>query len=90
MQAQWGTLLPFESMRRSPLISTTLKRLNITSYAFHVGEDKFDTILGSFRGPVPYGSEPRSLETGQLNSRRGGGFTFVTQTAMFWKLLTRT
>ena len=40
-------------------------------YAFHVGDSQFDTILQRVQeARIPYGSEPRSRENGQLNSRK--------------------
>src|SRR5437016_2134042 len=42
-------------------------------YAFHVNDSEFDRILERVQeARIPYGSEPRSLENGQLNSRKGG------------------
>lgn len=38
---------------------------------FHIGDSEFDTILQRVQeARIPYVSEPRSLESGQLNSRK--------------------
>jgi catechol 2,3-dioxygenase-like lactoylglutathione lyase family enzyme len=43
-------------------------------YAFHIGDEEFDAILGRVRAAGrPYGSGPSSPEDGQINTRRGGG-----------------
>jgi catechol 2,3-dioxygenase-like lactoylglutathione lyase family enzyme len=60
-------------------------------YAFHVSDSEFDTILQRVQeSRIPYGSEPRSLENGQLNSRKGGwGFYFRDPNGHVLELLTR-
>jgi catechol 2,3-dioxygenase-like lactoylglutathione lyase family enzyme len=60
-------------------------------YAFHVGDSEFDTILQRVQeAGIPYGSEPRSLENRQLNSRKGGrGFYFRDPNGHVLELLTR-
>lgn len=60
-------------------------------YAFHVGDTEFDAILQRVReARIPYGSGPRSLEDGQLNSRKGGrGFYFRDPNGHVLELLTR-
>ena len=40
-------------------------------YAFHIDDSEFDTILQRVQeARIPFGSEPRSGENGQLNSRK--------------------
>ena len=60
-------------------------------YAFHVNDSEFDTILQRVQeARIPYGSQPRSLENGQLNSRKGGrGFYFRDPNGHVLELLTR-
>ena len=61
-------------------------------YAFHVSDEEFDAIFERVKeGKLPYGSGPRSLEDGQLNSRRGGrGFYFRDPDGHILELMTRT
>jgi catechol 2,3-dioxygenase-like lactoylglutathione lyase family enzyme len=61
-------------------------------YAFHVTEAEFDAIFGRLiAAGIPYGSEPRSLEDMQLNTRRGGrGVYFRDPNGHVLELLTRT
>src|SRR6266480_6773733 len=60
-------------------------------YAFHVTDSEFNMILQRVQeARIPYGSEPRSLENGQLNSRKGGrGFYFRDPNGHVLELLTR-
>ncbi len=60
-------------------------------YAFHVGDAEFDSIFQRVReAGLPYGSGPRSLEDGKLNSRKGGrGFYFRDLNGHVLELLTR-
>ena len=60
-------------------------------YAFHVDDSEFDAILQRVQeARIPYGSEPRSLENRQLNSRKGGrGFYFRDPNGHLLELLTR-
>ena len=42
-------------------------------YAFHVSDDEFDAIFKRVQeAGISWGSEPRSTENRQLNSRKGG------------------
>ncbi len=61
-------------------------------YAFYVGDEEFDAIFGRLKAAgLPYGSGPRSLEDGQLNTRRGGrGVYFRDPNGHVLELLTRT
>jgi len=61
-------------------------------YAFHVSESEFDTIFRRIQDAgIPYGSEPRSLDNGQLNARKGGrGVYFRDPNGHVLELLTRT
>ena len=47
-------------------------------YAFHIGDDEFDAILGRIKDEgIRYGSGPRTTENMEINHRRGGrGFYF--------------
>ncbi|HEY8692650.1 MAG TPA: VOC family protein [Chloroflexota bacterium] len=47
-------------------------------YAFLIGEDEFDAIYGRVKAAgIAYGSDPRSQDNMQINTRRGGrGFYF--------------
>jgi catechol 2,3-dioxygenase-like lactoylglutathione lyase family enzyme len=60
-------------------------------YAFHVSDSEFDSILQRVqKARIPYGSEPRNLDNGQLNSRKGGrGFYFRDPSGHVLELLTR-
>jgi catechol 2,3-dioxygenase-like lactoylglutathione lyase family enzyme len=60
-------------------------------YAFHVGDAEFDAVLQRVReAQIPYGSGPRSLGDGQVNSRKGGrGFYFRDPNGHVLELLTR-
>ena len=60
-------------------------------YAFQVGDEEFDAIFQRIReARIPYGSGPRSLEDGQLNSRKGGrGVYFRDPNGHVLELLTR-
>ncbi len=61
-------------------------------YAFHVADAEFDTIFDHIKAAgIPYGSGPRSLEDGQINTRRGGrGVYFRDLDGHVLELLTRT
>ena len=61
-------------------------------YAFHVSDAEFDTIFGRIQAAdITYGSGPRSLEDGQINTRRGGrGVYFRDPNGHVLELLTRT
>ena len=61
-------------------------------YAFHVDDAEFDTIFGHVKAAgIPYGSEPWSMEDGQINTRRGGrGVYFRDLDGHGLELLTRT
>ena len=56
----------------------TLDFANATSFdshhlAFKVSDDQFDTVFERIQEEeLPYGSGPRSLEDGQINTRDGG------------------
>ena len=60
-------------------------------YAFHVGEEEFDAILGRVKAAgVAYGSEPRAQDNGQINTRRGGrSVYFRDPNGHSYELLTR-
>lgn len=47
-------------------------------YAFHIGDDEFDAILGRIQAEgIAYGSGPMTTEDMEINHRRGGrGFYF--------------
>jgi catechol 2,3-dioxygenase-like lactoylglutathione lyase family enzyme len=61
-------------------------------YAFRVSDSDFDAIFQRVQeAAIPYGSEPRSLENRQLNSRKGGrGVYFRDPNGHVLELLTRT
>jgi catechol 2,3-dioxygenase-like lactoylglutathione lyase family enzyme len=60
-------------------------------YAFYVGDDEFDAIFARVqKAGIPYGSGPRSLEDGRLNTRKGGrGFYFRDPDGHILELMTR-
>ncbi len=60
-------------------------------YAFHVSDEEFDAIFERVvEAGIPYGSDPRDLENGRLNSRRGGrGVYFRDPDGHVLELLTR-
>lgn len=59
-------------------------------YAFKVGDDVFDAVLGRVKeAGLPYGSGPASRTDGQLNNRRGGrGFYFDDPNGHVLELMT--
>lgn len=61
-------------------------------YAFHVNDAEFDTIFDHIKvAGMAYGSGPRSLDDGQINTRRGGrGVYFRDLDGHVLELLTRT
>ena len=66
--------------------------VEVLHYAFHVSDGEFDSILQRVKDKgLPYGSGPRSLEDGQLNSHNGGrGVYFRDPSGHVLELLTRT
>jgi catechol 2,3-dioxygenase-like lactoylglutathione lyase family enzyme len=60
-------------------------------YAFHVDDAEFDAIFGRIQAAhMPYGSGPRALEDGQIDTRRGGrGVYFRDPNGHVLELLTR-
>lgn len=60
-------------------------------YAFHVGEDEFDAILGRLQAEgIAYGSGPGSPTNGQINTRRGGrGLYFPDPDGHLMEIMTR-
>jgi len=61
-------------------------------YAFHVSDTEFDSIFDRIKTTsTPYGSGPRALADGQINTRRGGrGVYFRDPNGHMLELLTRT
>jgi catechol 2,3-dioxygenase-like lactoylglutathione lyase family enzyme len=61
-------------------------------YACHVSDAEFDSIFNRIRTTgISYGSGPRALEDGQINTRRGGrGVYFQDPNGHILELLTRT
>jgi catechol 2,3-dioxygenase-like lactoylglutathione lyase family enzyme len=70
----------------------TRDRFESHHYAFHVSDAEFDSIFGRIKtAGIPYGSGPRALEDGQINTRRGGrGVYFRDPNGHILELLTRT
>ena len=70
----------------------TWDRFEMHHYAFHVSDEEFDAIFGRLKAAgITYGSEPRSLEDMQLNTRLGGrGVYFRDPNGHVLELLTRT
>jgi catechol 2,3-dioxygenase-like lactoylglutathione lyase family enzyme len=60
-------------------------------YAFHVSDEEFDSIFQRVKDAgIAWGSEPRSMENRQLNSRKGGrGVYFRDPNGHVLELLTR-
>ncbi|MEE9285655.1 MAG: VOC family protein [Dehalococcoidia bacterium] len=60
-------------------------------YAFHIGDEEFDAILGRLqKAGVPIGSDPWSLDNGEINTRRGGrGFYFRDPNGHVLEVMTR-
>lgn len=60
-------------------------------YAFHVGDEEFDAILGRVQAKGrPFGSGPSNPEDGQINARRGGrGFYFHDLDGHLLEVMTR-
>jgi catechol 2,3-dioxygenase-like lactoylglutathione lyase family enzyme len=60
-------------------------------YAFYVGDEEFDAILGRVQAAGrQYGSGPSSPENGQINTRRGGrGFYFRDLDGHLLEVMTR-
>jgi catechol 2,3-dioxygenase-like lactoylglutathione lyase family enzyme len=65
---------------------------DIHHYAFHVGDEDFDAIFKRVQeSGIPWGSGPRTLEDGKLNSHNGGrGVYFRDPNGHVLELLTRT
>ncbi|MFQ6019554.1 MAG: VOC family protein [Dehalococcoidia bacterium] len=61
-------------------------------YAFHVGDDEFDSILDRVKAEgIAYGSGPFDRDNMQINTRKGGrGFYFTDPNGHILELLTRT
>jgi catechol 2,3-dioxygenase-like lactoylglutathione lyase family enzyme len=70
----------------------TRDRFESHHYAFHVSDAEFDAISDRIKSAgIPYGSGPRALEDGQINTRRGGrGVYFRDPNGHILELLTRT
>jgi catechol 2,3-dioxygenase-like lactoylglutathione lyase family enzyme len=70
----------------------TRDRFESHHYAFHVSDAEFDSIFDRIKiADIPYGSGPRALEDGQINTRRGGrGVYFRDPSGHVLELLTRT
>ena len=60
-------------------------------YAFHIGDEEFDAILGRLQAAGrSYGSGPGSPEDGRINTRRGGrGFYFRDLDGHLLEVMTR-
>ena len=60
-------------------------------YAFYIGDDDFDAILGRVQAAGrTYGSGPSTPENGQINIRRGGrGFYFKDLDGHLLEVMTR-
>jgi catechol 2,3-dioxygenase-like lactoylglutathione lyase family enzyme len=69
----------------------TRERFESHHYAFHVSDAEFDAIFDRIKtAGIPYGSGPRALEDGQINTRRGGrGVYFRDPNGHILELLTR-
>jgi catechol 2,3-dioxygenase-like lactoylglutathione lyase family enzyme len=70
----------------------TRDRFESHHYAFHVSDAEFDAIFDRIKSVgIRYGSGPRALEDGQINTRRGGrGVYFRDPNGHILELLTRT
>jgi catechol 2,3-dioxygenase-like lactoylglutathione lyase family enzyme len=68
------------------------ERFESHHYAFHVNDAEFDAMFDRIKATgIAYGSGPRSLEDGQINTRRGGrGVYFRDPNGHVLELLTRT
>ena len=68
------------------------ERFEPLHYAFHVSETDFERIFTRIQGDhISYGSGPRALEDGQINTHRGGrGVYFRDLDGHVLELLTRT
>ena len=60
-------------------------------YAFHTDEEEFDAVLERVRAAnITIGSDPWSLDNGELNTRRGGrGFYFRDSNGHVLEVMTR-
>ena len=69
----------------------TRERFESHHYAFHVSDAEFDAIFDRIKtAGISYGSGPRALEDGQINTRRGGrGVYFRDPNGHILELLTR-
>jgi catechol 2,3-dioxygenase-like lactoylglutathione lyase family enzyme len=69
----------------------TRERFESHHYAFHIGDEEFDAILGRLQAAGRrYGSEPNSPEDGRINTRRGGrGFYFHDLDGHLLEVMTR-
>ncbi|MFI6508269.1 VOC family protein [Streptosporangium sp. NPDC050855] len=78
---QWGPFLPVETANGVTLDFATSDQETITEhhYAFLVGEDEFDEILGRVKAAgVTYYPDPRLSRPNEINHNDGGrGFYFL-------------
>jgi catechol 2,3-dioxygenase-like lactoylglutathione lyase family enzyme len=60
-------------------------------YAFHIGDEEFDTILERIKAEgIAYGSGPMTTENMEINHRRGGrGFYFHSPDGHNLEVMTR-
>ena len=89
---EWGHFVPVKTANGVTLDFDTREEFRPGHYAFLVSDAEFDTIFGRIQAAeITYGSGPRSLEDGQINTRRGGrGVYFRDPNGHVLELLTRT
>lgn len=61
-------------------------------YAFHIGDEEFDAILGRIKkDEIPFGSGPFNPDNAEINTRgEGRGFYFKDPNGHLLEVLTRT
>ena len=87
-----GHFAPIQVNETLTLDFDNRERFESHHYAFHVSDAEFDAIFERIKATsIPYGSGPRSLEDGEINTRRGGrGVYFRDPNGHVLELLTRT
>jgi len=91
-EGPWGHFAPVQVNDTLTLDFDNRDKFETHHYAFHVSDEDFDAIFERIKAEgITYGSEPRSLDDMQLNTRRGGrGCYFLDPNGHVLELLTRT
>ena len=70
---EWGHFAVVKVNSTLTLDFQTKEKFSLIHYAFKVSEEQFDEIFGRIQSAdIKYGSEPYSLENGEVNHKFGG------------------